>query len=105
MVEEYDSTNRLKGSSFNFLRSQRHVPPATNVISLSLIVRKWRRKTFLGGQGKWEYEVGEPEYNPQSLESDGIHESASNVSSYIVGTRNYRFFYLLTRIANIMNFF
>ncbi|XP_026159831.1 protein DPCD isoform X2 [Mastacembelus armatus] len=44
-----------------------------------LIVRKWRNKSTLGGQGQWQIEVGEPLADPvASLNSDVIKENCSN---------------------------
>ncbi|WAR21965.1 DPCD-like protein [Mya arenaria] len=42
-----------------------------------LVVRKWRKKSTLGGTAKWEYEVGEL-LAPRSLDTDGLMESTSN---------------------------
>ncbi|XP_028269301.1 protein DPCD [Parambassis ranga] len=44
-----------------------------------LIVRKWRLKNTLGGQGQWQAEVGEHLAGPvTSLDSDGLRENCSN---------------------------
>uniref|UniRef100_A0A3Q4AY63 Protein DPCD n=1 Tax=Mola mola TaxID=94237 RepID=A0A3Q4AY63_MOLML len=44
-----------------------------------LIVRKWRHKSALGGQGQWQVEVGEALASPgTSLDSQGIKENCSN---------------------------
>ena len=42
-------------------------------------MRKWNRKTQLGGQGQWDFEVGE-QVQPLNLDSAGMMESSSNVS-------------------------
>jgi hypothetical protein len=36
--------------------------------------RKWRKKTVLGGEGSWEFEVGEPSKNTGGL---GLSVSSS----------------------------
>ena len=41
-------------------------------------VRKWKKKSTLGGAGKWEFEVGE-QLGPRMLESEGLMESNTNV--------------------------
>ena len=42
-------------------------------------VRKWKKTSTLGNEGKWEYEIGE-DLRPVSLGSEHICESRSNVS-------------------------
>ncbi|XP_060564139.1 protein DPCD-like [Ruditapes philippinarum] len=42
-----------------------------------LIVRKWKKKSTLGGAVKWEFEVGE-QLGPRMLEADGLMESNVN---------------------------
>lgn len=41
-------------------------------------VRKFKKKSTLGKEGKWEYEVGE-DLRPTNAESEHIMESVSNV--------------------------
>ncbi|KAL4639971.1 protein DPCD isoform X1 [Arapaima gigas] len=44
-----------------------------------LLVRKWRKKNTMGGQGPWEVEVGEPTPSIESvLEPNVIKENCSN---------------------------
>ncbi|XP_058497307.1 protein DPCD [Solea solea] len=44
-----------------------------------LIVRKWRQKSKIGGQGEWQVEVGEQLASPvPSLDSSMIKENCSN---------------------------
>ncbi|XP_028313302.1 protein DPCD [Gouania willdenowi] len=44
-----------------------------------LIVRKWRQKSSLGGQGLWQVEVGEPiTGSTSSLDSELLKENSSN---------------------------
>ncbi|XP_053407479.1 protein DPCD-like isoform X2 [Mercenaria mercenaria] len=40
-------------------------------------VRKWKKKSTLGGAGKWEFEVGE-QLAPPMLEAQGLMESNTN---------------------------
>ncbi|XP_070541053.1 protein DPCD-like [Ptychodera flava] len=42
-----------------------------------LLVRKWKKKSVLGGEGKWEFEIGEP-LSQVSLETVSLRESSSN---------------------------
>ncbi|XP_013397786.1 protein DPCD [Lingula anatina] len=42
-----------------------------------LVVRKWRKKSTLGSQGKWDFEVGE-QLAPRNLDAEGLMESTSN---------------------------
>ena len=43
-------------------------------------VRKWRRRGTLGGQGKWETEVGDD--SPlRNVEVEGMVENSTNVST------------------------
>nr|XP_006819551.1 PREDICTED: protein DPCD-like [Saccoglossus kowalevskii] len=46
--------------------------------SNDLLVRKWRNKSTLGGDGKWEFEVGEI-FRPVNLDVDLFRENNSNV--------------------------
>ena len=43
-------------------------------------VRKWKTKTTLGADKKWEFEVGENLSLPSPMETSYIVESRSNVS-------------------------
>ena len=50
-------------------------------------VRKWRKKTRIGGDGGWEWEVGEEGHYARQLhaaETDLLRESSSAVSSVAV---------------------
>ena len=46
---------------------------------LNVSVRKWKRKSGLGKEGKWEFEIGE-DMRPVNLDADNISESRGNVS-------------------------
>ena len=43
-------------------------------------VRKWKTKTTLGADKKWEFEIGEDLSVPSPMETSIIVESRSNVS-------------------------
>ncbi|XP_072025890.1 protein DPCD-like [Amphiura filiformis] len=50
-----------------------------DVKSKELLVRKWRRKGMLGGEGRWDYEVGESLMRTAAqLEAQGFMESNNN---------------------------
>lgn len=74
---------------------------------LNVSVRKWKRKSGLGKEGKWEFEIGE-DMRPVNLDADNISESRGNVSclrtysfiqglgtvcckSYVLHNNNFRF--------------
>ena len=42
-------------------------------------VRKWKKKSSLGKEGKWEFEIGE-DVRPVNLDLENITESRGNVS-------------------------
>ena len=42
-------------------------------------VRKWKSKSGLGKEGKWEFEIGE-DMRPVNLDLENITESRGNVS-------------------------
>ncbi|CAL1533064.1 unnamed protein product [Lymnaea stagnalis] len=48
-----------------------------DIKSDELLVRKWKKKSTLGGVGKWEIEVGE-QPSQFNLEIDGLAESTAN---------------------------
>ncbi|KAJ8025394.1 Protein DPCD [Holothuria leucospilota] len=43
-----------------------------------LLVRKWKKKKMLGGDGNWEFEVGEQYFTPTAMKEDLLRESSSN---------------------------
>uniref|UniRef100_A0A0B6ZF72 Protein DPCD n=2 Tax=Arion vulgaris TaxID=1028688 RepID=A0A0B6ZF72_9EUPU len=43
-----------------------------------LLLRKWKRKSTLGGVGKWEYEIGEQPTPLLNLDTEGLVESNTN---------------------------
>ena len=45
-------------------------------------MRKWKKRSTLGGQGKWEVEVGEQTV-PVNLDVEGLVESNVNVSPFL----------------------
>ncbi|XP_041370084.1 protein DPCD-like isoform X2 [Gigantopelta aegis] len=47
-----------------------------NLSDNELIIRKWKRKGTLGGEGKWDFEVGDQSLRQQLAE--GLMESSSN---------------------------
>ena len=64
------------------------VAPKTEIrnnifLHVFLPVRKWKSKTTLGADKKWEFEIGEDLSIPSPLESNHIIESRSNVSLYL----------------------
>ena len=46
-----------------------------------ILVRKWKSKTTLGVDKKWEFEVGEDLSMPSPFETSQIVENRSNVSA------------------------
>ena len=42
-------------------------------------MRKWKKKSTLGREGKWDYEIGE-DLGPVNLDMENISESRGNVS-------------------------
>ncbi|EDO40351.1 predicted protein [Nematostella vectensis] len=48
-----------------------------SVANGELLVRKWKKKTTLGKECKWEYEIGE-EVQPVNIDSEHIMESRAN---------------------------
>lgn len=42
-------------------------------------MRKWKKKSTLGREGKWDYEIGE-DLRPVNLDMENISESRGNVS-------------------------
>jgi hypothetical protein len=52
----------------------------STIISHHCLVRKWKSKTTLGADKKWEFEVGEDISMVSPLEASHIVESRSNVS-------------------------
>lgn len=47
------------------------------VTSGELLVRKWKKKSTLGREGKWDYEIGE-DLRPVNLDMENISESRGN---------------------------
>ncbi|XP_077992785.1 protein DPCD-like [Glandiceps talaboti] len=45
--------------------------------SNDLLVRKWKKKRVLGGEGKWDFEIGES-LRPVNLDMEPFRESSSN---------------------------
>ncbi|XP_064630859.1 protein DPCD-like isoform X2 [Lineus longissimus] len=48
-----------------------------DISSQDLVVRKWKKKTTLGGGGAWTFEVGES-VGPKNLDAEGLVESSTN---------------------------
>lgn len=49
------------------------------IVIYLILVRKLKTKPMMGGDGKWEHEIGlDPQ--PSNFNSEGIAESSSNVS-------------------------
>ena len=48
-------------------------------------MRKWHKKSPIGGATKWEYEVGEDLMIPKPVAAEGLMESSSNVSVLMKG--------------------
>jgi len=46
-----------------------------------LVVRKLKKKDGVKGVGKWECEIGQDWSSSSNMETEGISESAGNVSS------------------------
>jgi len=49
-------------------------------INYFIPVRKWKKKSSVGREGKWEYEIGE-DMRPVNLDVENISESRGNVSA------------------------
>ncbi|KAH3705294.1 protein DPCD-like [Dreissena polymorpha] len=59
------------------LQDGRELAEEYDINTQELVVRKWRRSSVLGGQGRWEFEVGE-QLAPRSVNTEGLVESMSN---------------------------
>lgn len=52
----------------------------TNVVTR----RAWRVKTEMGGEGHWDIELGDPEFNINKDQSSLIKEDCNQVYPYVV---------------------
>lgn len=67
-----------------------------------LSVRKWKTKTTLGADKKWEFEVGEDLSVPSPMETSCIVESRSNVSLLITWLKGVYLVYI--RASGLLEF-
>lgn len=49
-----------------------------DVKNSELLVRKWRKIGMIGGEGRWDYEVGEQLMKAPQVQMEGLMESRSN---------------------------
>ncbi|KAL4231289.1 hypothetical protein ACF0H5_008869 [Mactra antiquata] len=59
------------------LQDGRELAEEYNVKTNELVVRKWKKKSTLGGAGNWEYEVGE-QLATKNIQAEGLMESNTN---------------------------